>query len=60
MPSFQKKNCDIFWPNKVLQKWIQVIVVERGTQEEKSEEMEPPVITLNHLQYMCNICNIKH
>ena len=49
MAIFQKKNSDIFGQIKFYRNGlIQVIVVERGTQDEK----EPPVSTLNQLQFV--------
>ena len=43
-------------------KLLQVIVVERGTEDEKVEEMEPPVVRLHYIcsHNMITICNSEN
>ena len=43
-------------------KMLQVIVVERGTEDEKVEEMEPPVVRLHYIcsHNMITICNSEN
>ena len=53
-----------FWwkKNWTQRKLLQVIVVERGTEDEKVEEMEPPVVRLHYIcsQNMITICNSEN